>query len=92
MVEKLIEEPLKDWDHFQELFSVCEGKILSSLALTGEFVVTAVISLSLSLSLVNSVIVHSTAQRQIGETALNETSSRSHQILRLVLILLVIFL
>lgn len=50
MVEKLIEEPLKDWDHFQELFSVCEGKILSSLALTGEFVVTAVISLSLSLS------------------------------------------
>lgn len=52
MVEKLIEEPLKDWDHFQELFSVCEGKILSSLALTGEFVVTAVISLSLSLSLI----------------------------------------
>ena len=28
--------------------------------------------------------VSGTAQRQIGETAMNETSSRSHQILRLV--------
>uniref|UniRef100_A0A453LDY7 Uncharacterized protein n=1 Tax=Aegilops tauschii subsp. strangulata TaxID=200361 RepID=A0A453LDY7_AEGTS len=29
-------------------------------------------------------LCRATAQRQIGETALNETSSRSHQILRLV--------
>ncbi|CAL1361195.1 unnamed protein product [Linum trigynum] len=47
VVEKLIEETLGDWNHFQELMSICE------------------------------------AQRQIGETSLNETSSRSHQILRL---------
>ncbi|XP_031385160.1 kinesin-like protein KIN-7F isoform X2 [Punica granatum] len=49
IVEKLTEEPLRDWNHFQELLAVCE------------------------------------AQRQIGETALNETSSRSHQILRLII-------
>ncbi|CAN1190541.1 Kinesin-like protein KIN-7G [Linum perenne] len=47
VVERLIEETLRDWNHFQELMSICE------------------------------------AQRQIGETSLNETSSRSHQILRL---------
>lgn len=47
VVEKLIEEPLRDWDHCMELLSICE------------------------------------AQRQIGDTALNETSSRSHQIIRL---------
>jgi len=28
------------------------------------------------------------AQRQVGETALNDTSSRSHQIIRLVMILI----
>lgn len=47
VVEKLTEEPLRDWNHVMELLSICE------------------------------------AQRQIGETALNETSSRSHQIIRL---------
>ncbi|KAF8099837.1 hypothetical protein N665_0237s0088 [Sinapis alba] len=47
VVEKLIEETLRDWNHFKELLSIC------------------------------------IAQRQIGETALNEVSSRSHQILRL---------
>ncbi|KAJ8771150.1 hypothetical protein K2173_023475 [Erythroxylum novogranatense] len=47
VVEKLSEETIRDWSHFQELLSFCE------------------------------------AQRQIGETSLNETSSRSHQILRL---------
>ncbi|KAH1151268.1 hypothetical protein GYH30_044981 [Glycine max] len=47
VVERLTEETLRDWSHFQELISFCE------------------------------------AQRQIGETALNEVSSRSHQILRL---------
>ncbi|CAN0861572.1 Kinesin-like protein KIN-7H [Linum grandiflorum] len=47
VVERLTEEILRDWNHFQELMSICE------------------------------------AQRQIGETSLNETSSRSHQILRL---------
>ncbi|XP_059623526.1 kinesin-like protein KIN-7F [Cornus florida] len=47
IVEKLIEETLRDWNHVMELLSICE------------------------------------AQRQIGETSLNETSSRSHQIIRL---------
>ncbi|XP_050231265.1 kinesin-like protein KIN-7E [Mercurialis annua] len=47
VVEKVTEETLKDWNHLQELLSVCE------------------------------------AQRRIGETSLNEKSSRSHQILRL---------
>ncbi|XP_027346564.1 kinesin-like protein KIN-7G [Abrus precatorius] len=47
VVERLTEETLRDWNHFQELISFCEN------------------------------------QRQIGETALNEASSRSHQILRL---------
>ncbi|KAK3195363.1 hypothetical protein Dsin_026673 [Dipteronia sinensis] len=47
IVEKVTEETLKDWNHLQELLSVCE------------------------------------AQRRIGETSLNEKSSRSHQIIRL---------
>ncbi|KAG8660007.1 hypothetical protein MANES_02G101900v8 [Manihot esculenta] len=49
VVERLIEETLRDWNHFKELLSICE------------------------------------AQRQIGETSMNETSSRSHQILRLMI-------
>ncbi|KAK2435265.1 ATP binding microtubule motor family protein [Trifolium repens] len=47
VLEKLTEETLQDWDHFQELLSFCED------------------------------------QRQVGETYLNERSSRSHQIIRL---------
>ncbi|XP_073041304.1 kinesin-like protein KIN-7E [Primulina eburnea] len=47
IVEKLTEEILRDWNHMNQLLSVCE------------------------------------AQRRIGETSLNETSSRSHQIIRL---------
>ncbi|KAF2561942.1 hypothetical protein F2Q70_00017499 [Brassica cretica] len=47
VVEKLIEETLRDRTHLEELLSICE------------------------------------TQRKIGETSLNETSSRSHQILRL---------
>ncbi|WCJ40895.1 Kinesin-like protein KIN-7E [Euphorbia peplus] len=47
IVEKVTEETLRDWNHLQELLSICE------------------------------------AQRRIGETSLNEKSSRSHQILRL---------
>ncbi|XP_050232141.1 kinesin-like protein KIN-7F [Mercurialis annua] len=46
-VERLIEETLIDWNHLEELLSICE------------------------------------AQRQIGETSMNENSSRSHQIIRL---------
>ncbi|ESW07912.1 hypothetical protein PHAVU_009G003000 [Phaseolus vulgaris] len=47
IVEKLIEETLRDWMHLKELLSFCE------------------------------------AQRQVGETYLNDKSSRSHQIIRL---------
>ncbi|KAK4772602.1 hypothetical protein SAY86_014377 [Trapa natans] len=48
IVEKVTEETLRGWNHFNELVSACQ------------------------------------AQRQIGETSLNEKSSRSHQILRLI--------
>ncbi|BAT77533.1 hypothetical protein LR48_Vigan04g248900 [Vigna angularis] len=47
IIEKLIEETLRDWTHLKELLSFCE------------------------------------AQRQVGETYLNDKSSRSHQIIRL---------
>ncbi|OWM84067.1 hypothetical protein CDL15_Pgr009314 [Punica granatum] len=47
IVDKLIEEIVKDSQHLQQLISICE------------------------------------AQRQVGETALNDKSSRSHQIIRL---------
>ncbi|CAL0331903.1 unnamed protein product [Lupinus luteus] len=47
VIEKLIEETLRDWNHFTELIALCE------------------------------------TQRQIGDTPLNNASSRSHQILRL---------
>ncbi|XP_022763151.1 kinesin-like protein KIN-7E [Durio zibethinus] len=47
IVEKVTEEPLRDWNHLKELLAICE------------------------------------AQRRIGETSLNERSSRSHQIIRL---------
>eukprot|EP00257_Ricinus_communis_P016875 XP_015575178.1 kinesin-like protein KIN-7C [Ricinus communis] len=47
VVERLIEETLIDWNHLQELLTICE------------------------------------AQRQIGETSMNENSSRSHQVIRL---------
>ncbi|VFQ78371.1 unnamed protein product [Cuscuta campestris] len=49
IIEKLIEETLRDWNHLKELLSICE------------------------------------AQRKIGETYLNDSSSRSHQILRLII-------
>ncbi|KAK6152082.1 hypothetical protein DH2020_014717 [Rehmannia glutinosa] len=51
IVDKLIEEVVKDGQHLRHLISICE------------------------------------AQRQVGETALNDKSSRSHQIIRLVNIL-----
>ncbi|KAL8136516.1 hypothetical protein V2J09_002517 [Rumex salicifolius] len=47
IVEKLVEEVVKDSQHLRELIGICE------------------------------------AQRQVGETALNDKSSRSHQIIRL---------
>ncbi|WRX14455.1 Kinesin motor domain - like 7 [Theobroma cacao] len=47
IVEKVTEEPLRDWNHLKELLAICD------------------------------------AQRRIGETSLNERSSRSHQIIRL---------
>ncbi|XP_059432302.1 kinesin-like protein KIN-7B [Corylus avellana] len=47
IVEKLVEEAVKDGQHLRHLISICE------------------------------------AQRQVGETALNDKSSRSHQIIRL---------
>lgn len=77
VVERLTEETLTDMSHLMELLAVCEGKtfLVSHQCLFGFQVIT---SLFFYFCLILA------AQRQIGETALNETSSRSHQILRLV--------
>jgi hypothetical protein len=78
-VEKLIEETLQDQDHLRELLSVCEGINLTFLYLEYNNLYHALGYIFLKVIL-NLFI----AQRQIGETNLNEMSSRSHQILRLV--------
>ena len=72
ILEKLTEETLRDWGHLKELLSFCEGKGICIIFLT-EF--------GLYLYIAYYVLV---AQRQVGETYLNEKSSRSHQIIRLV--------
>lgn len=52
------------------------------------FVLKMLIMIILCVFLINSFgeTVCFVAQRQVGETALNDTSSRSHQIIRLVII------
>ncbi|CAN1163483.1 Kinesin-like protein KIN-7J [Linum perenne] len=60
IVDKLVEETIEDWNHLEELFSICQ-EITNHIDIFKCFV----------------------AQRHTGETALNEFSSRSHQILRL---------
>ena len=81
-VENLTEVVLRDWNHLKGLISVCEGSILVSCC--------ALNYCSWCLSVVSFVhYVIATAQRRTGETFLNEKSSRSHQILRLVCPLLV---
>ncbi|OVA12871.1 Kinesin [Macleaya cordata] len=72
VVDKLTEETLRDWSHVKELLSACEGNDFLRLSL-----------FYLMIAYLNMQPLLLTAQRQIGETSLNETSSRSHQILRL---------
>jgi len=76
VVEKLTEETLRDWNHFKELLSICIGTYFPNMYSINTFSV-----LVTSFTKYHPIIA---AQRQIGETALNEVSSRSHQILRLV--------
>lgn len=71
-MEKLTEETLRDWGHLKELLSICEGR-----ALSGNLVFYVMLYFKCILCIIS-------AQRQIGETLLNEKSSRSHQIIRLV--------
>jgi hypothetical protein len=81
VVEKLTEETLRDKGHLLELLAVCEGmetEFCFLIARNRQHLLVCFSSSALIL------LVCGTAQRQIGETALNETSSRSHQILRLV--------
>lgn len=72
-MDKLTEETLRDWSHVQELLSACEGNNVLKVSW-----------FYLMVPYPNMQALLLAAQRQIGETSLNETSSRSHQILRLV--------
>lgn len=72
VVEKVTEETLRDWNHLQELLSACEGKALYK------------VQLLLDQAAFLHILITAAAQRRIGETSLNERSSRSHQIIRLV--------
>lgn len=74
-MEKLTEETLRDRSHLKSLLCICEGKKFCKMycLLSAELMITYLY-----------VLYYFSAQRQIGETSLNETSSRSHQILRLV--------
>jgi centromeric protein E len=71
-VEKVTEEILRDWSHLKELLSICEGKAFYKILLFFNILYLYIISCIIA------------AQRQIGETMLNERSSRSHQIIKLV--------
>ncbi|CAI0382922.1 unnamed protein product [Linum tenue] len=77
IIDKLIEETVEDWNHLQELLSICEGKKHDS---SQEHCDEIEMQLDFNAEVRFSC---GAAQRHIGETALNEFSSRSHQILRL---------
>lgn len=78
MVEKLVEETASSDQHLRQLISICDGKLLNNN------LHSATIQLYLCPSVYKPIIFYAPAQRQVGETALNDTSSRSHQIIRLV--------
>ncbi|CAB80558.1 kinesin like protein [Arabidopsis thaliana] len=67
VVEKATEETLRDWNHLKELLSICEGKTQKTCFLKSKLTCFYIFA----------------AQRKIGETSLNERSSRSHQMIRL---------
>ena len=80
-VENLTEVVLRDWNHLKGLISVCEGAKLITYSRHTLFVIGETVYLTCA-------YVLAIAQRRTGETFLNEKSSRSHQILRLVCSLL----
>ncbi|KAH0866039.1 hypothetical protein HID58_083250 [Brassica napus] len=74
VVEKLVEETANNDQHLRHLISICEGNLN----------LLYYILQSLFMFYVSDWCVYFLlAQRQVGETALNDTSSRSHQIIRL---------
>ncbi|KAI3973159.1 hypothetical protein MKX01_020894 [Papaver californicum] len=78
IVEKLVEEVAKDSNHLKSLIKICEGMQVQLLYLVRWFYF--IFGNAESQYLRRFIFA---AQRQVGETALNDTSSRSHQIIRL---------
>lgn len=81
-MDKLIEEVVKNDQHLRHLISICEGNAKMKM-----FIFACFIEYIYSTSLLNynALPIHVlVAQRQVGETSLNDKSSRSHQIIRLV--------
>jgi len=76
IVEKLQEEIAKDSQHLRHLISICEGNYRVLSKKKKWIVIITLMAFQMIAE-----------QRQVGETALNDTSSRSHQIIRLVYIL-----
>lgn len=97
-MDKLKEEVIRDISHLRQLIKICEGtKTSASMSMLPESVIFLFGSLPgqqgslLKCHLypyANSnqswIAFIFAAQRQVGETSLNDTSSRSHQIIRLV--------
>jgi centromeric protein E len=75
-VENLTEVILRDWNHLKGLTAVCEGEIL--ITINSLYFAELV---NIASDLLYMLVI---AQRKTGETFLNEKSSRSHQILKLV--------
>ncbi|XP_076901355.1 kinesin-like protein KIN-7F [Bidens hawaiensis] len=82
IVDKLTEIHLEDWTHLMELLAVCE--VTPTDPLTHNSPACLPIT-SRACRLLNHLETGNTcvAQRKIGETSMNEMSSRSHQIIRL---------
>lgn len=82
VVEKLVEETANNDQHLRHLISICEGTLMK---VVNWFWLACSSKMCRELRLILALLcVAFLAQRQVGETALNDTSSRSHQIIRLV--------
>jgi centromeric protein E len=85
VVERLTEVTLRDWDHLHKLLSICQGKEpCVSFCFTKWHYIYLIFVFTVLMFMLLSGCCMLAAERKIGETSLNETSSRSHQILRLV--------
>lgn len=83
IVEKITEETLRDWSHLKELLSICEGNTIDEV-ITEWSCIFMLFFLLLDGLIFLCYLYITAAQRRIGETSLNERSSRSHQIIKLV--------